>query len=299
MLTHYHKILIPLDGSPLAEQVLAHLGWLATPAQTELCLVSVIESWRYAAAGPEFPLADLITPVRNELQAYLAAQQAKLQAAGYAVATHVIEGDAAGVILNLVQTDGIDLVAMSSHGRSGFVRWALGSVAERIIHGAQIPVFLVRETTKRREKLQTILLPLDGSATAEQALPEAQTLALANNAQLLLVQVIQKLDEGSQRLLFKDETAAKATFAEWRSQAEGYLAGVAARVTAIGVACDYRVVVDDPDRAICAMSNHADLIVMGTHGRSGLARWVYGSVTNKVLRGASCPLLLIHTLEKA
>ncbi|MCE7980051.1 MAG: universal stress protein [Caldilinea sp. CFX5] len=300
MFTHYHKILIPLDGSPLAEHVLDHIGWLAAPAQTELCLVSVIESWRYAAAGPEFPLTDLITPVRNEMQAYLQAQQAKLQAAGYAVVTHVIEGDAAGVILNLVQTAGIDLVAMSSHGRSGFVRWALGSVAERVIHGARIPVFLVRETTKpRQDKPQTILLPLDGSATAEQALPEAQALALANQAQILLVQVIQKLDEGSQRLLFKDETAAKATFAEWRRQAEAYLAGVAARVTAAGVACDYRVMVDDPDRAICAMSNHADLIVMGTHGRSGLARWVYGSVANKVLRGASCPLLLVHTMEQA
>ena len=298
MLTHYHKILIPLDGSPLAEHVLDHMGWLATPAQTELCLVSVIESWRYAAAGPEFPLTDLITPVRNEMQAYLQAQQTKLQAAGYAVTTHVLEGDAAGVILNLVQTAGVDLVAMSSHGRSGFVRWALGSVAERVIHGVQIPVFLVRETTKpRQEKLQTILLPLDGSATAEQALPEAQTLALANQAQLLLVQVIQTLDEGSQRLLFKDETAAKATFAAWRGQAEEYLAGVAARVTAAGVRSDYRVMVDNPDHAICAMSNHADLIVMGTHGRSGLSRWVYGSVANKVLRGTSCPLLLVHTME--
>ena len=300
MFTHYHKILLPLDGSPLAEHVLDHIGWLATPAQTELCLVSVIESWRYAAASPDFALADLITPVRLGMQEYLQTQQTKLQAAGYQVATHVIEGDAASVILNLVQTEGIDLVAMSSHGRSGFVRWALGSVAERVIHGAQIPVFLVRETTEpRQSKLQTILLPLDGSVTAEQALPEAQALAKANQAHLLLVQVIQKLDEGSQRLLFKDETAAKATFAEWRGQAEAYLAAVAARVTASGVACDYRVAVDNPDRAICAMSNHADLIVMGTHGRSGLARWVYGSVANKVLRGASCPLLLVHTLEQA
>lgn len=300
MFTHYRKILIPLDGSPLAEHVLNHVAWLVTPGETELCLVSIIETWRYSMAGPEFALADLITPIRTGMEEYLQTQQAKLQQAGYCVTTRVLEGDPATVILSMVQTDGIDLIAMSSHGRAGFVHWALGSVAERVVHGAQIPVFLVRETTAPRQgQLQTILLPLDGSAVAEQALPEAQALAKANKAQLLLIQVIQKLDEGSQHLLFKDEAAAKATFAAWRSQVESYLAGVAQRVAADGVASDYRVVVDNPDRAICAMSNHADLIVMGTHGRTGVRRWVYGSVANKVLRGASCPLLLVHTLGAA
>lgn len=298
MFTHYHKILIPLDGSPLAEHVLDHIAWLATPAATELSLVSVIESWRYASAGPEFALADLITPVIAGMAEYLKTQEAKLVQAGYHVTTRVVEGDAASVLLSMAQTDGVDLIAMSSHGRSGFVRWALGSVAERVLHGAQVPVFLVRESTAPRQgKLQTILLPLDGSAVAEQALPEAQALALANQAHLLLVQVIQKLDERSQGLLFTSETTAKATFAKWRAEAETYLAGIAQRLTAAGVTTDVRVVVDDPDRAICAMSPHADLIVMGTHGRTGMSRWVYGSVANKVLRGASCPLLLVHTVE--
>lgn len=300
MFTHYRKILIPLDGSPLAEHVLDHIAWLATPAATELNLVSVIETWRYATAGPEFALADLITPVIAGMAEYLKTQQTKLMQAGYHVTTHVVEGDAANVLLSMAQTDGVDLIAMSSHGRSGFVRWALGSVAERVLHGAQIPVFLVRESTAPRQgKLQTILCPLDGSAVAEQALPEAQALALANNAHLLLAQVIQKLDERSQGLLFTSEAAAKATFAKWRSAAETYLAGVAQRLTTAGVTTEARVVVDDPDRAICAMSQHADLIVMGTHGRTGMSRWVYGSVANKVLRGASCPLLLVHTVDAA
>lgn len=300
MVTHYHKILIPLDGSPLAEHVLDHIAWLATPATTELSLVSVIESWRYATAGPEFALADLITPVIAGMEEYLKTQQAKLTQAGYHVTTQVVEGDAANVILTLAQSADVDLIAMSSHGRSGFVRWALGSVAERVLHGVQIPLFLVRESTAPRpNKLQTILLPLDGSTVAEQAIPEAQTLALANNARVLLVQVIQRLDERSQQLLFTNEARAKATFAEWRAEAEHYLQGVAQRLTAAGVTNDIRVVVDDPDRAICAMSQQADLVVMGTHGRTGVSRWVYGSVANKVLRGASCPLLLVHTLDAA
>lgn len=298
MFTHYHKVLIPLDGSTLAEHVLDHVSWLATPGATELYLVSVIESWRYATAGPEFALTDLITPVIDGMEAYLKAQQAKLVQAGYQVTTQVVEGDAADVLLTMAQNEDVDLIAMSSHGRSGFVRWALGSVAERVLHGTQIPVFLVREsTTPRQGKLQTILLPLDGSPVAEQAVAEAQALALANNAHVLLTQVIQKLDDRSQALLFTSEASAKATFAGWRTAAETYLATIAKRLTAAGVANDTRVVVDDPDRAICAMSQHADLIVMGTHGRTGLRRWVYGSVANKVLRGASCPLLLVHTLD--
>lgn len=300
MFTHYHKVLIPLDGSALAEHVLDHVSWLATPGATDLYLISVIESWRYASAGPEFALADLITPVIAGMEAYLKTQQAKLAEAGYHVTTLVVEGDAADVILTMAQNEKVDLIAMSSHGRSGFVRWALGSVAERVLHGAQIPVFLVRESTAPRQgKLQTILLPLDGSAVAEQALPEAQALALANNAHVLLVQVIQKLDDRSQALLFTSEARAKATFAEWRAAAETYLATIAKPLTSAGVATDTRVVVDDPDRAICAMSQHVDLIIMGTHGRTGMRRWVYGSVANKVLRGASCPLLLVHTVDSA
>lgn len=301
MSTCYHKILIPLDGSALAEHVLDHMAWLATPAETELILVSAIETWRYAMAGAEFSWSDILTPVREETENYMTRQRQRMQEAGYRVSTYVVDGDAAQVILDLAQKNAADLIAMTTHGRSGFVRWTLGSVTERVIHDAQIPVFLVRESTElRQHKLQKILLPLDGSVVAEQALPEAQALAQANAAQILLLQVIQKLDEGSQRLLFKDEAAAKTIFTAWRNEAESYLAGIAGQLASAGVACDYRVVVDNPDRAICALtkSNGADLIIMGTHGRTGMRRWVYGSIANKVLRGASCPLLLVHTLAE-
>jgi nucleotide-binding universal stress UspA family protein len=301
MSIRYNKLLVPLDGSPLAEHVLQHLAWVATPAATELILVSALETWRYAMAGTEFAWSDILTSLRSGAEEYLTAQRQQLQQAGYRVTTHVVEGDAAQVILDLAETSGADGIAMSTHGRSGFARWTLGSVAERVLHGAHIPVLLVRATTEAHShKLQTILLPLDGSAVAEQALPEAQALAHQNDAKILLLQVIQKLDEGSQHLFFKDEAAAKATFAEWRAQAETYLAGVAQRLEAAGVASSYRVIIDSPARAICTLTkdNGVDLVVMGTHGRTGVRRWVYGSVASQVLHGASCPLLLVHTLPE-
>jgi len=299
MSLRYHKLLLPLDGSPLAEQVLQHLPWLATPADTELVLVSAIETWRYAVSGSEFAWVDTLPAIRAGTEQYIAAQCQQLQQSGYRVTMHVVEGDAAQTILDLAQTSGADCIVMSTHGRSGVARWALGSVAERVLHGARMPVFLVRATTEpRQHKLQTILLPLDGSAVAEQALPEAQALAKANDAHILLLQVMQRLDAGNQHILFKDEAAAKATFAQWLAQAETYLAGVARRLEAAGVASTQRVVVDNPDRAICALTkgNGVNLVVMGTHGRTGVRRWVYGSVANKVLRDAGCPLLLVRTL---
>jgi nucleotide-binding universal stress UspA family protein len=92
----------------------------------------------------------------------------------------------------------------------------------------------------------------------------------------------------------------KATFAAWQAQAESYLTGVALQLEQAGVASSYRVVIGNPDSAICDLTKDdgVDLIVMGTHGRTGLRRWAYGSVANKVLRGASCPLLLVRTVEK-
>jgi nucleotide-binding universal stress UspA family protein len=159
MSNRYRKILLPLDGSPLAEHVLPHVAWLAAPKATELVLVNAIEFWRYAQAGSEFVWSDILTSLRSDAEAYLATQCQQLQQAGYRVTTHILEGDAAQVILDLAQTTDADLIAMSTHGRAGFLRWTLGSVAERVIHGAQIPIFLVREAIKPQVgQLRTILL---------------------------------------------------------------------------------------------------------------------------------------------
>ncbi len=191
----------------------------------------------------------------------------------------------------------VDLIAMTTHGRSGFVRWALGSVAERVVCETPLPVFLVRETTAAAgDKLRRILVPLDGSLLAEQALPEAVALAQATGAELLLLQVIQALDEGNQHILFKNAAEAQAAFAQWQTSAETYLRQVAQPIQAQGGVCVCRALAGNVVETIIATAETAgiDLLVISTHGRSGLQRWVYGSVANKVLRGVSCPLLVIH-----
>jgi nucleotide-binding universal stress UspA family protein len=292
----FQKILIPLDGSPLAERAITHLQWLAPPATTALVLVSVLEPWRYSFGAIDFTTPNLVTFIHTSTQEYMDRQRTQLQEAGYQVSVQIVDGDPAQEILDVARKTGADLIAMSTHGRSGFVRWALGSVAERVIQGATLPIFLVREHTMPPVRpLRRLLVPLDGSALAEWALPQAQALAQESGASLLLLQVIQALDEGSRRILFESEAAAEATIAHWRAEAEAYLQGVLAR----GVAVEVRALVGDPDKTICdtVAQENIDLIVMSTHGRSGLNRWVYGSVANKVLRGASCPLLLVRNLQ--
>lgn len=297
MIGLYHKILVPLDGSTLAEQVLPHLRRLATPIDTTFVLVNVINSANYVATHSRYLPPDYFTRLRISAEEYLAEQGRPLEQAGFRVETHVADGDAAGSILHVAATTQADLIAMTTHSRSGFVRWALGSVAERVVSETALPVFLVRETTTLpTDKLHRILVPLDGSALAEQALPTAGALAKATGAELLLLQVIQPLDDRNQEILFKDDVEAQSAFAEWRANAAAYLHEKAQPFQAVGVPCLYKVELADvaPTIIDTAETERIDLLVMSTHGRSGLRRWVYGSVANKVLRGVTCPLLLLR-----
>jgi nucleotide-binding universal stress UspA family protein len=102
-------------------------------------------------------------------------------------------------------------------------------------------------------------------------------------------------------LIFDSEAAATEVMAQWRDEAEEYLKEVAQRLRAAGMVVETRTVQGQPDRMICDVANYEsiDLIVMSTHGRSGIDRWVYGSTANKVLRMANCPLLLVRATIKA
>jgi nucleotide-binding universal stress UspA family protein len=252
---------------------------------------------RYAFNRVDFTLGTLVTYIRSSTQAYMNAQAERLRSAGYQVTSQMLDGDPASCILQLAESGHAELIAMTTHGRSGFVRWALGSVAERVVQGANLPVLLVRQEMENgKSTLQRILAPLDGSVLAEQALPMAQRLARSTGAQILLLQVVQALDAGSKRLLFASEAEADAAVAGWRADAETYVQKMASEMRRHGVAAEARTAAGDPAKAIDATIADAgiDLVVMSTHGRTGLSRWYYGSVANKVLRSAPCPLLLLR-----
>jgi nucleotide-binding universal stress UspA family protein len=183
-------------------------------------------------------------------------------------------------------------------------RWVLGSVAEKVLHGAPRPLLLVRASAPAAASAEVsyrkVAVPLDGSRFAEQALSQAQAIASAAGAELLLIAVVPVLDDVD----FDDAGVAPAS-ADAERQAEvkrvsRYLAGMAAQLEAEGFRVRPRVVAGMPAEEILHVSaaEGADLLVMATHGHTGLQRFWLGSTATKVVRSADLPVLLVRAEER-
>ncbi len=301
----YRKILIPLDGSSLAERVLAHVEQMFPPKKVEIYLLRVVTLYGYRDVLRPDMVAELAPPALDvdklyeEAREYLRQKKGELREMGYTVYTHVTAGDVAATICEFADAQDVDLIAMTTHGYSGLTRWLIGSVADRVVRSAERPVLLVRPSmeTPKETELRQILAPLDGSELAEQALPHALALAKENNASILLVQAILPLEELVLYMpLGAPEFLSDISIEELKQQAEKYLRQVQARLQEEGVTSEIVVVEGRPADVIIDVAERegVGLIVMSTHGRSGLGRWVFGSVADKVLHSASRPLLLVR-----
>lgn len=149
----FNHILIPLDGSPLAEAALPTALELANHFDSEITLVRVnhIPTITTSTSGPVY--AELMLEVRQQTQkeaeAYLKAHQGSLRQQGYRVHAHITEGEpVADILLDLVDTLNADTIVMSTHGRGGMSRWVFGSVADKVLRGSHVPVVLIRADEK-------------------------------------------------------------------------------------------------------------------------------------------------------
>jgi nucleotide-binding universal stress UspA family protein len=209
----------------------------------------------------------------------------------------VLAGPPAPVIIDAGRD--FDLIAMATHGRSGIGRWVYGSVADKVLHGASVPVLLVRArpaATAGAVPPRRILLPLDGSELAEQALPLALALAERAGAELILAQSI-----ASAAMALANPYGYGVGAAELlehvQAGAQAYLEDVGQRLADGRLTVRTEVRLEPAAEAILdvASEKQADLIVMSTHGRSGVGRWVLGSVADRVLRGTTVPVLLVRS----
>ncbi|HEU5100439.1 MAG TPA: universal stress protein [Roseiflexaceae bacterium] len=310
-------LIVPLDGSPVAEQVLPHVKWLATLLTARVRLLQVISNEEVAGvlSHDGHVLRELGDPslsdavdaqrvgdlLRQRAVDYLGARAAELHDAGVPADIVVHEGSPAEQIVSLAEGDHEALIAMATHGYSGLRRWALGSVADKVLHIAKTPVFLMRAATQPPtiRPCKRILVPLDGSANAEQALPPAIELARAARAELILLQVAVPLIEYVPGLSpFNRPLAPSIKFPEFlREQAQQQLAATIDRFGASEVAMTPVAMFGYPAEAIVdeASARQADLIVMATHGYGGLRRWALGRVADKVLHASAVPLLLVRS----
>lgn len=299
----YTKILIPLDSSKTAEQVLPYLKWLIAP-QGELHLVSVVEPnmYAYALDSNDAAIHDKLQAViHSDLEKYLGAVRAALQGQGYKVQTWVARGDAAQTVADVATKIQADLIAMTTHGRTGFARWALGSVADRVIQIAHQPILLVRidQVAATAYRISQILTPLDGSPLAEEALAHAEQIAQQTGATLHLLRAVEPLSSWQKTILREHGYVEQELEAERCAEAQHYLTQICARLHTSNIATCTQVYTGGAADAVLAVleKDPVDLIVMSTHGLSGYSRWVYGSVASKVLHNSTCPLLLLRSVE--
>jgi len=299
-------IMVPLDGSAPAETALPAAVALAHATGRGLLLLGVaVPPTRLSGLG--WPQAALVEPVSwwplelADYEGYLAGVAARLQPSGLPVEILLRQGDPATEILaEVADNPALHTIAMATHGRSGVARTVLGSVAERIIQAAPVPVLLVRSGSPlvagAPPAYQRILVPLDGSPFAAQALDSATDLAERTGATLLLLTVLPPL----QTLSFAEaglrpywSEAARIAAADSATLA---LTTTAVRLESQGLAVRTLLRHGSPAAEIvhCATDEAADLIVLATHGRSGLPRLWLGSVALGVVRSATQPVLTMR-----
>lgn len=298
----FKKILVPLDGSELAERALHPAITLAQQADGEVILLSVpvlkhmfvVESAGYGMLLPSDSLANS----RQELTEYLETVTEKLPNHDFALRTKVVDGDEASVIVETAVAENVDLIIMSTHGYSGLTRWMLGSVTEKVLRSAQCPVLVVRSTAP----ISKILITLDGSELAEHSLKPGLEMARLMDGRSTLLRVEYSLGAHIPKFghLRRQTTEAVIDEGDMRMQiykdARNYLHNLAEKFGRSGQRIQTAVTFGPAAEEILdfAEQNKFDLIVMTTHGRTGLSHWVYGSVTEKVMRGAHCAVLIIR-----
>jgi nucleotide-binding universal stress UspA family protein len=297
-------ILVPLDGSALAESALPHVQTFARLTGAGVTLAQVIEplaSLRDLADSWEFTnvYAGHQEAAERNADAYLGQVAQRLAAAGIPVDTRLVAGTPAEAIIQTGRE--FDLIIMATHGRGGLGRWVYGSVTDKVLRGATVPVLLVRarhDGPAAVEPPRRILVPLDGSPLAEQALPLASWLAQRAGATLILLQSIgwAKAAIADYPQFFAAGLGADRLLEQAEENARAYLVQVGRRLEAQGLTVQVETRLDPAAEAILsgALEAQADLIVMNTHGRGGLGRWVYGSVADRVMRQATLPVLLVR-----
>ncbi len=302
----YRRILVPLDGSKLAEEVLPYVRLLAAADPMRIVLLRVIEPAPPDLIGlsPGVSLAEITAGIATEAQEYLDTVATSLKEDGLDVASLVKEGDPASCIADEGNKESGTLVTMSTHGYSGITRWVMGSITDKVLHATTNPLLIVRAqdqaATPPKVRLESIIVPLDESTLAEQALPHVVYLAKALRLKVTPVRVTPTVDSYYRY--------AEYATADWDNlamqvddQAAGYLSVIRQKLLRQGVpSVEERLLHGPPATAIVDLAREVtnDLVVMTTHGRSGLGRWVLGSVADRVVRNSGDPVLVVRGEER-
>jgi nucleotide-binding universal stress UspA family protein len=269
------KIQVPLDGSQLAEMALPIAMSLARASNATLCLVSV------AGGKP----GDLIN---SDSELYLEETSSSLNQNGFSSCFHVGTGPAAHSIVRIAKGEDVDMIMMTTRGRSGIARGILGSVTDAVISETSIPVYVVRSDnapdSKHLAHDSGIIVPLDGSELAETALDDAIVLAESSLSPIYLVRVV---DDGAD--------------SDVRDVAGAYLDRLAERLARRKILAIPELINGEPGESIIrAMNRHPGaVVVMTSRGAGGITRWMRGSVADWLIQRAPGPVVIVSPNQPA
>ena len=299
----YKNILVPLDGSELAEVALPYAEELSGKLGSNITLIHVREPIGHWTDRIHQAYMGQISQVTKQLvERYLDKSEERKV---IKVESKILVGDPAEEIIKYAEKMNSDLIVMATHGQSGLKRWVIGSVADRVVRASKKPVWLIRAKSAHsnlREKdiLDKALVTLDGSKESEAVIPYIEELASGLKAEVTLLQVlplgyhgIHAEGEGYLYIYYNAEQMASD-----KKFVQGYLDKVVARLKQKGVAAKAEVRFGNAAEEIIALATdiRADVVAMSTHGRSGVGRWLLGSVTEKILHEGSNPLILVRSL---
>jgi|AntRauTorcE11898_2_1112593.scaffolds.fasta_scaffold09763_2 nucleotide-binding universal stress UspA family protein len=291
----YDTLLVPTDGSEHAQRAAAHARQLATAFDADVHVLAVVDV--ATDAGP-FNAGGVDKAYVERLEArYSEAIDDVEQMLGsdLSVKTALRRGGAAEEILEYIETEDVDALAMGTHGRTGVGRFVAGSVTETVLRKSPVPVLTVR-TTDRSEVTGTydeILLPTDGSEAASAAFEHGIAVAAAFDARIHAVNVV---DIGA---LSIEEPLPASVLENRRNAGQNAVEAVArqARESDLEVVTAVRDGYPAGDLLEYAEENEIDLIPMATTGRTGLSRFLLGSTTERVVRHAEIPVLAVNARE--
>jgi nucleotide-binding universal stress UspA family protein len=300
MLNH---ILLPLDGSSLAERVLPHAVALSGAFNSKLTLLRVITK------GSEKDESNLINPMawqmrKSEAEAYLKSVQNRLSDVDIFSEMRIIEGNPPQQICDFAQNEDVDLIILSSHGSSGVSAWNINSTVQKVLLRAYMPVMIIRAYEEDYGSLtglhySRLLLPLDGSKRAECILPLAKSICEAQNSKAFLTHIIEEPSVPKQTPISDEINALIDQLREINfEEANDYLDQVKDQFKPENV----ETIIECSKKPSIAMHNiidreQIDLVVLSAHGHSGESRWPYGKIALSFIVYGTTPLIIIQDLS--
>jgi nucleotide-binding universal stress UspA family protein len=294
----YKRILVPLDGSQTAEIVLPYAEDIAARFGAKIVLVSVSDS---GAADSVHLYSLYLERVKEQIQRRLKGRKTKREAKLRSV---ILQGKPADEILRYAADNNINLIVMASHGSSSRGPWSLGNIAGKVLRATESPVLLIRTpankaVARQKRLVKKILVPLDGSEPGKAAIPHAEEMARVLSASLVFFQVLEPITGWAGADTSVPSQSGLEGKTKRKNLARDYLNDIVKPLKERGLKISTAVAFGSPADQILdyARAKSIDIIAMSTHGRSGIGRWVFGSVTDKVLHAGDAAVLVIRAAK--